>query len=479
MSLASALNTAQTIFSNTATQMQVVSKNIANASNDSYNRRAAILETADYGAKISEISRAENLVLSTANVDAISSLSAQQTLYDGLVQIKSVMGGNDYETSPATYIASLRDSLQAYSALPSDSTLAQTVISDAIDVANSLNATSEAIQTQRTEIDKEISLQITELDSLLADFKTVNDAVKGGTASGEDVNDELDRRDDLLKSISEIVGVQTMTRGDNDLVLYTTDGSVLFETLPRDITFTSLSGYDATTYGNSVYIDGVEVSAGSGGSTTASGSLQALLQLRDDVLPTLQSQMDELASALVTMFDEGTGNGLFGWSLPTGTSPPTVTPGTIYPGLASTIFVDDAYNTAVGGEATRLRDGYYVVSNAAGDTGYTDLLDGYVDAMGNDWTWDADTELNVSLSIIDFSSASIGWLEEIRSEASDAVDTKEATQARTSEALSNGTGVSLDEELSLLLDLEQSYKAASQLVSTVDEMMAALLAAAG
>ena len=38
---------------------------------------------------------------------------------------------------------------------------------------------------------------------------------------------------------------------------------------------------------------------------------------------------------------------------------------------------------------------------------------------------------------------------------------------------------SLDEELALLLDLEQSYKASAKLVAAVDEMIAALLQAAG
>ncbi len=39
------------------------------------------------------------------------------------------------------------------------------------------------------------------------------------------------------------------------------------------------------------------------------------------------------------------------------------------------------------------------------------------------------------------------------------------------------TGVSLDEELSKLLDLEQSYKASTKIVSTVNDMLQALMAA--
>ncbi len=479
MSLQSALNTAQSIFSNTGTQMQVVSKNISNANNPDYSRRAAVLSTSFYGAYISQVDRADNTVLDRANLDALTGLSGQKTLYEGLERLKEALGGNDYETSPAKYISNLRDALQSYAALPSDNTLAQTVISSAIDVANSLNATSAAVQTLRTDLDQEIELKVSDLNSLLSEFKTVNDAIRGGTASDKDVNDELDKRDALAKQISEIVGIQSIIRENNDMVLFTSDGTVLFETSPRQVTFSAKTGYDATITGNAVYIDGVALKPGVGGNTTAQGSLQAYMQLRDDITPVFQSQLDEQASGLVTMFSEGTNTGLFSWSLPTASSPVAITPGTIYPGLSSTITVDPAYNTAAGGDASRLRDGYYLVSNLTGATGYTTLLESYVDAMGVAGTWDSGTQLNTTLSILDFSGASIGWLEELRSTAFNSVETKEATAQRTNEALSNAVGVSLDEELSLLLDLEQAYKASSQLVSAVDDMIQALLAAAG
>jgi flagellar hook-associated protein 1 FlgK len=47
--------------------------------------------------------------------------------------------------------------------------------------------------------------------------------------------------------------------------------------------------------------------------------------------------------------------------------------------------------------------------------------------------------------------------------------------SRSSEAYSNETGVSLDEELTLLLDIEQSYKAATKMLNAIDEMLQSLL----
>ncbi len=48
---------------------------------------------------------------------------------------------------------------------------------------------------------------------------------------------------------------------------------------------------------------------------------------------------------------------------------------------------------------------------------------------------------------------------------------------RTSAALSNETGVNIDEEMALLLDLEHSYQASARLISAVDDMLSTLLAA--
>jgi flagellar hook-associated protein 1 FlgK len=58
-------------------------------------------------------------------------------------------------------------------------------------------------------------------------------------------------------------------------------------------------------------------------------------------------------------------------------------------------------------------------------------------------------------------------------------DYKNALLQRSSEALSNATGVNLDEEMTLLLELERSYQASTRLITTIDNMLGSLLQAAG
>lgn len=477
MSLSTALKIAQSSFSNTALQTAVVSSNIANASNPAYNRRSAVLASAASGATVVETFRAQNDALQKQNLLSISRSYAQDTTLAGMERMRSTLGGDDYELSTANYLSKLRDDLQTFADRPSEQSLAETVVADAADVASSLKSASQEVQQLRADADADIALAVAELNRLLGEFKTFNDQVKAGTAAGQDVNDALDQRDKLLGQISGIVGVTTVVRTNNDLALYTSDGTTLFETQPRAVTFTPTSTYTAATVGNPIYVDGVAITAGTGGNTTAQGTLPALLQLRDDVAPTYQAQLDEMARAVITMFQDNSLPGLFTWM--DGATQSTVVPGGLTDGLAASIIVNPAVVTSAGGNPMLLRDGVNLNQNTGNDASFSTILDGYAASFSTDMTFDVGTGIDTSTSILNFSTNSIGWVEQLRSSAVTANSDKTALLTRTQSALQNVTAVSLDEELSLLLDLEQSYQASAKLVTTVDEMMTALLQAAG
>lgn len=497
MSLSSAINTAGSIFSNTGLQSSALATNIANASNPDYARRVGTLTIDSAGAQKLVIERAYDNGLVKQTMYATADATAQDTLQEKLERIRSLLGGNDYETSPSTYIATLRDSLQAYATKPNESTLASTVVSSAKDVSNSLNNISAEIQSMRGSVDQEIGDQINKLNGILKQFTDINGAIKAGTALGKDINNELDMRERYVKQISEIVGVRSFTRGDNDMVLYTSDGSMLFDGDARKILFTPTAAYGATTVGNPIVVDGIAMDEGESGNTTAKGSLQALLQVRDTVIPTYQKQLDETARGLISMFSQtdqtGSGvdpiPGLFTYGdYAVGDLLPA--DGTLSSGLSAQIKINDSLVKNLGGEPTALRDGGYDVDglniastdylgNPTNDAGYSDLLDDYVQSFDTDMNFDTVTLLDASTTITDFATGSVGWLEQLISEGAAAKDNKTAQLSRVTEALSNTTGVSLDEEMSLMLDLEQSYKASSKLVSAVDQMIEALLTAVG
>lgn len=483
MSLTSALSIAQSALRNTARQTSVVSRNVADASNPDYSRRVAITVSNAPGARSTEIQRSTNELLFRQNLQALSAWSGQSSLFAGMDRLGLAVNGADGATSPATAIGKLQQALQTYSASPSNANLARSAVDAARQVVQALNNGTSAIQSFRTETDGEVVTAVGELNGLLSEFQDANNEIRAGSASGRDVSDAFDRRDALLKKISEYVPVTSFTRADNDMVLMTRDGATLFETIPRTVSFTPTASYSAGTVGNAILIDGVPVGSAAGGE--ALGKLSSLLHLRDGVAGLMQSQLDEVARGLVTAFSETdqTGGaappraGLFSWS-----GAPAVPPGgTLVNGLAGSIRINAAFDPAAGGNAFLLRDGgangAAYVANISGGASFADLLISYGDRLDAPMAFDAAAGLGASASVTAFSSSAIGWFEGARKTAAGAADAKEALAARTAEALSNATGVNVDNEMALLLDLEHSYEASARLLKAVDEMLAALLAA--
>ena len=90
---------------------------------------------------------------------------------------------------------------------------------------------------------------------------------------------------------------------------------------------------------------------------------------------------------------------------------------------------------------------------------------------------DASAGAGAKASVLDYSTNAISWLGNMRQGASTAADNKNALATKTQAALSNATGVNMDEEMSQLLDLEHAYQASAQLMKTVNDMLDSLMAA--
>ncbi|MER8673705.1 flagellar hook-associated protein FlgK [Mesorhizobium sp. M0037] len=484
MSLTSALTIAQQSLQTTSKQTSVLSRNIADASNPDYARRTAVVVSSAPGARSVEIQRATNALLFRQNLSAQSAWSGQSTLYSGIDRLAVAVNGVDNASSASTAIGKLQNALQLYAATPSNQNLGSSVIDAAQQVVRALNDGTNAIQDFRTQADGEISTAVNDLNSLLSQFQDANKAVISATRSGTDASDALDQRDALLKKIADYVPVSTFTRGDNDMVITTKDGTTLFETIPRSVSFTPSAGYTAGTPGNTIYIDNVPVSAGAGGNTSADGKLAGLITLRDGVAATMQSQLDEVARGLITAFAETAPSqpdrtGLFTWS----GAPAIPAAGTLIDGLAGSIKVNAAMDSSVGGNPVLLRDGgangAAYIANTAGNASYSQLLIGYGDKLDKPMPFDAAAGITVMTSVSDYAANAIGWFEGQRQQASSNADAKEALASRTAEALSNDTGVNVDQEMSLLLDLEHTYQASARMMKTVDDMLSALLDAVG
>jgi flagellar hook-associated protein 1 FlgK len=326
------------------------------------------------------------------------------------------------------------------------------------------------------------------INSLLAQFQTVNTAILTGTQSGADITDSLDKRDSIVSQLSQQLGVSTKIDPNGGMSIYTDGGVTLFQGTARSVTFQASGTFTAGTTGNAVFVDGVPITGPSSPMPTQSGKLAGLSNLRDQVTVTFQSQLDETARGLVNAFKETDQSatptlpaaaGLFTYAGVT-----TVPVASLVTGLAGQIKVNANVDPSQGGNVNLLRDGgisnpgnpaySYNTSGAASFTGRIQQL---IDSVSLTQSFAPTTGLNASSSLTNYATASISWLESARQSATNNATYQNTLVSNTSTALSNSTGVNLDTEMSKMLDLEHSYQASSKLLSTIDTLYTALFQA--
>ncbi|MBO0661242.1 flagellar hook-associated protein FlgK [Jiella sp. MQZ9-1] len=479
MSLLSAFNSARSSLATVSQQSALVSRNVANAQNTSATRKYANLTSPNYGGvSIQSVSQSSNQALFRALTSANSALGASQATKGALDSIRDVIGDTDSILSPATRLSKLKAALEQYAVTPEDPQAARAAINAASDLATSLNSATTAVQKARSDADTQLADAASQMNSLLKQFEKLNGQIVAGTATGQDVTDQVDRRDQIVDQLSNYVGLNVQVRAGNDMTLYTDSGITLFETTARQVEFTPKSNYDATVTGNSFKIDGVDVAGSSAGMPVKSGTIYGLLNLRDNTAVAFQGQLDETANALVKAFSEtdssgASYSGLFSVKADgSSTDLSTITSKTGFAGLLRV-------SSAAVADPNLLRDGNIsgqgIVYNTDGTAGFAGRLNDLTDGLDAEQTFDGSYGAGDSGTIGNYIAASVGWLEDKRSTAHNDAEYQETVQSRAKEALSNVTGINIDEEMSHLLDLERSYQASGKLISTVGDMIDSIL----
>ncbi|MGY3617841.1 flagellar hook-associated protein FlgK [Bradyrhizobium sp. USDA 10063] len=488
MSLTVALSSARTSLMTTSAQASVISRNIAGSMQEGYSRKNVLVASLPgNGVYVAGIQRATSEGLFYNVLKAASATANQDSIYNGLQKIAATtVDDPQQDQSPAAQLAKLKSALQQYATAPDNITLAQAAVTAAKGVASALNDATKTVQSVRADADADMVSSVSTINQLLAQFETVNTSIVKGTITGSDVTDYLDMRDSILSKLSQEVGITVATRANNDMVIYTDSGVTLFETKARSVTLSPTYAYTAGTTGNAVYIDGVPVTGASAVMPIHGGKLAGLAALRDDATVTYQNQLDEIARGLIETFAESDQTaaalpdvpGLFTYP-----GAPAMPPaGVISSGLAGAIFVNPSVDQGAGGNPLLLRDGAISGNvayryNTSGAAGFSARVQELVDGMAASRPFSPAALGKPNASLIDFAGSSVSWLEAQRKSTNDEATYSQTLLERSAEALSNVSGVNMDDEMSFMLQVERTFSASSKLIATVDEMLKDLLAA--
>lgn len=470
MSLETALNTAKSSLSATQKRIAVSARNVAGADDPYYSRKLANTVSGNNAVYVVGPTRAGDTRLYERYLDAVSRSAREQELLAGLTRFAQTVGDTQAGTSLVGRLGSLTDKLTEYLNAPNDDNLARAAVVSAKDMARSLNDAAAVVNGVREVARQDVAVSVDRINTLLKDLEVLNTAILRGTGTGADVTDQLDQRDLLIGNLSEEIGITVVRRANDDVVLYTDGGVTLFETTARDVRH-GMTGGEVH-----VYVDNVEVLGSAPQMQSKSGRLAGLVELHNDVVADYAHQLDTLAYGLIQAFREvdpadppvgADVPGLFvdtedAANLPAGIA-----------GLASTIAVNPAVDPAANppGTPSSLRDGISGVYdyNTEGAPAFAGQLSRLLDQLGA-----KDVALG-GKNPLDYAAQTVSWVEGSRQSSKAAAGANDAVLQLTATALSNTSGVDLNDELAQQLELERLYAASAKLISVVNSLFKTLL----
>jgi flagellar hook-associated protein 1 FlgK len=309
----------------TATQVQlsVTSANISNADTTGYTRKTATQSSSvtagvGTGVTVTAISSTVDKLLLKSLVGATSDLGAAQTTSDYLDQLQQLFGsvsssdGSSTGSTLANTIADLESALTSLSATPASAALQSNVVSTLDDLASQLRATSSGIQSLRSDADKDIASNVSDVNAQLQAIADLNTAIRKQAAAGQSTADLEDQRNTALQDVASKLNISYFTAANGDLQIYTASGQALVDSTAHTISYSTAATVTAdTSYvaGGSGGFSGLVVNGVDITSTVTSGSIGALLTLRDTTLPAAQDQLDALADGLASSLNAAANDG--------------------------------------------------------------------------------------------------------------------------------------------------------------------------
>lgn len=448
------LNIAQRSLASQELAMEVTGQNLTNATTPGYHRESAVITEAPpvpvtdlggdggagqlgEGTTVSTIQRASDAFLS----HTLRTQMSQTGMWDAENTILSQIQNAFQEPSSSGLEETLNHFFASYNALsqdPSNPADQSAVMQQGKIVAQTFNQMATTLTEAEDQMNQSVASTVAQVNTLSQNIASLNQQIAVVKGAGEEPNDLENQRSEALDQLSRLVNVSYTTSAANGAM------NVYIGSQPL-VAGTASYALSTTTQpaANGAYA-ATEVTWADPGATPpaiGSGKLAGLLTARDQHLASYQTALSALASDLETVVQSSSqySPGLFSSSGSNAAATLTFT-------------ANSAYNGSAPGANQGILALYQqLVSGPANASTSGTLLDQYtslVDQVGTDGQ-NAATQL---------ASA-------------------QTTETNLSNSLSSQVGVDINQESAQLIQEQQSYSAAAQIVSAEQATMQSLLQA--
>lgn len=301
----SGLNAAQNM-------LNVISNNISNAHTTGYNRQQQVLSQANStrygfgfvgnGVSVSSVNRAFNDFVVGQLRQSQSQSGSIKAYYNELSKVDNLLGEN--ETSLSSQINNLFSSLNKLSSNASDPSIKQTVISDMTSLVNQFNKTENNLKTQIANINTELNNHVNKVNTYTQQIAELNQKISQlqAVSGGNEPNELLDQRDQLVNELSEIIGV-TVTEQNGQYNLSLANGLNLVQGSSVNLLSVQPSNDDPA-LNTIIYTHHSGATQELTSQNITSGTLNGLLTFRDGPLTEARNQLGLIALNLAERFNE-------------------------------------------------------------------------------------------------------------------------------------------------------------------------------
>jgi flagellar hook-associated protein 1 FlgK len=461
-SLTSSLLTASSAMDAMEQAMSVIQNNVVNASTPGYVTETLTLKAKSFDPSQNIWGGVESGgVISSRNEYAEENVWNQNTLLGaatqqsaGLSALQNIFGISAQSGIPSA-LTSLYSAFSAWSAKPTDVNAQQQVLSSAQGIAQAFNQAATAAQQLEQQTGGQLQSTVDQINQLTSQIASYNGQIRTGSANDGGVQTQLYN---ALETLSGLANIQVQHESDGTVgVLMNGQVPLVLGTTQQQLSV-AYPAPQSPTYPGAT--PNAQILSGSGTDVTAQvtgGQLGGLLQFRNTTLPSIigngsqQGSLNQLAQTFADRVNQLLGSGqtasgaagsaLFSYSSTAPTS------------IAATF----AENSSLAGSDL-----------AAVDPGPPAVVNGIASHLAALSSPTNSTDMVNGQSYTDFYGSIAAQIGNQASTASSNQSTQSDQLAQAQNLRAQVSGVSLNDQAATLMQFQQAYEAAAQMISVIN-----------
>src|SRR4030081_2829765 len=322
MSLSSALATAMSGLRANQIALSIVSSNVANAQTPGYvkesvNQVAIDSGTAGASVRVTGVNRELNQFVQTQLRSEMAGGAYADQMASVLTQLQSVYGTPGEAGTLETAFSNFTTALQSLSTTSGSSSAQISAVTAAQNLAQQLNATTQGIQTLRSNAEQDINISVGQANAAMTQIAQINTRLQGLKTTDPTAATLMDQRDKAIDQLSQLMDIRVSTNNTNQATVYTTNGVELVGVQASTLSFNPQGTLNANSQWNanpakpSTGTISIKLANGAtidmiATNSISSGQIAADVTLRDKTLVQAQAQIDQLAASMASALSDKT-----------------------------------------------------------------------------------------------------------------------------------------------------------------------------